>query len=175
MGGDIAVHSDVGVGSTFTVVLPFGNTGKASTASAQAAPENAPAARQRKHVLLVEDFEPNILVAGEMLENLGYDYDIAKNGFEALKKFSNGHFDVILMDVQMAGMDGLEATRRIRHAEQEAGAPRTPVIAMTAHVRERDKDLCLQAGMDDFLSKPYDFKSLGDKVSKYVQAASANA
>ena len=75
----------------------------------------------------------------------------------------------------MAGMDGLGASRRIRHAEQKAGGSRTPVIAMTAHVRERDKDLCLQAGMDDFLSKPYDFKSLGDKVSKYVQAASANA
>lgn len=175
MGGEIAAHSDVGVGSTFTVVLPFRNTDKTSHSDAPVGSVAAASAPVRRHVLLVEDFEPNILVAGEMLESLGYDYDVAKNGFEALKKFSSARFDVILMDVQMAGMDGIEATRRIRKLETESGSMRTPVIAMTAHVREQDKDLCLDAGMDDFLSKPYDFKSLGDKVSQYVQSDSALA
>lgn len=175
MGGEIAAHSDIGVGSTFTVVLPFGNTDKTSHSDAPVGSVAAASAPVRRHVLLVEDFEPNILVAGEMLESLGYDYDVAKNGFEALKKFSSARFDVILMDVQMAGMDGIEATRRIRKLEAESGSVRTPVIAMTAHVREQDKDLCLDAGMDDFLSKPYDFKSLGDKVSQYVQSDSALA
>ena len=168
MHGSIEAQSDIGIGTTFIVTLPLGNTDKASSVEKAAADTGIIPLAVRKHVLLVEDFEPNILVAGEMLESLGYDYDVAKNGFEALKKFSSGQFDVILMDLQMAEMDGIEATRRIRKAEAERGVERTPVIAMTAHVREQDKDLCLEAGMDDFLSKPYDFKTLSQKVSQYV-------
>jgi CheY-like chemotaxis protein len=126
-------------------------------------------AKQRKNVLLVEDYEPNIIVAGSMLENLGCDYDVACNGFEALRKFAQGYYDVILMDVQMHGLDGLEATRKIRRLEADKGLERTPVIAMTAHAREQDKDKCIEAGMDDFLPKPFEPASLARKMARYMQ------
>jgi CheY-like chemotaxis protein len=103
-----------------------------------------------------------------MLEQMGYDYDIARNGFEALRKFANGHYDVILMDVQMNDLDGLEATRRIRRMEIEKNLPRTAIIAMTAHVREQDKDKCIEVGMDDFIPKPFNPAELSQKIARYV-------
>jgi CheY-like chemotaxis protein len=85
-------------------------------------------------VLLVEDYYANILVATTLLEQYGYTVDIAKSGFEALDKFRENRYSAILMDVQMQEMDGLETTRRIREQEATLKLPRTPIIAMTAHV-----------------------------------------
>jgi CheY-like chemotaxis protein len=120
-------------------------------------------------VLLVEDYEPNVIVAGAILEQLGYDYDVANNGFEALRKFAHGNYDAILMDIQMHELDGLEATRRIRKIESDKGLPRTPIVAMTAHVREQDKDKCLEAGMDDFIPKPFEPSLLEQKLGRYIR------
>jgi len=168
MGGTIRVESQPGIGTTFIVTLPLKNTDTLSpieSFSARAAP-SMPV--QNKNVLLVEDYEPNIMVASTMLEQLGYNYDIAANGFEALRKFVHGHYDVILMDVQMHELDGLEATRRIRKIEKEKGLSHTPIVAMTAHVREQDKDKCFEAGMDDFIPKPFDPRVLSQKITKYI-------
>jgi CheY-like chemotaxis protein len=118
--------------------------------------------------LLVEDYEPNILVTGTILEQLGYNYEVARNGYEAIRKFMRGRYDVILMDVQMHELDGLDATRRMRRLESEKGSHRTPIIAMTAHVREQDKDKCLAAGMDDFIPKPFDPQMLAQKIGRYI-------
>ncbi|NBO17699.1 MAG: PAS domain S-box protein [Proteobacteria bacterium] len=167
MGGSISVSSELGMGSTFEVRLTLKNSARQSSiqsfsASAASAPEP-----QHKHVLLVEDYGPNVLVASTMLETLGYAFDVASNGLEAIRKFMQSTYDVVLMDVQMHELDGLQATRKIRKLEAEKGLPHTPIIAMTAHVREQEKNQCLEAGMDDFLLKPFEIADLSQKINKY--------
>ena len=105
-------------------------------------------------VLLAEDNEINILLARTILEQVGFTVTVATNGREAVEAFKAGPFDIVLMDMQMPEMDGLEATRRIRGLE--AGDARTPIIAMTANAMQRDREKCFEAGMDDFVSKPFD-------------------
>ena len=169
MGGTINVDSQIGVGTTFIVKLPFKNSKKSSSIESFSVGAAPVAPLNNKNVLLVEDYEPNILVAGAILEHLGYNFEVARNGLEALRSFVHGHYDVILMDVQMHEMDGLDATRRIRRMESEKGLCHTPIVAMTAHVREQDKDKCLDAGMDDFLPKPFDPQILAQKIGRYIQ------
>ncbi len=147
MGGNINVNSQQGVGTSFIVTLPVQNTGKTSPVIRFIGNIAKNIEFSRKNILLVEDYEPNILVAGAILEKLGYNYDVAHNGFEALRKFAYGHYQVILMDLQMHELDGLEATRRIRRIEVDKALHRIPIIALTAHVREQDKDRCIEAGI----------------------------
>lgn len=122
-------------------------------------------------VLLVEDYYPNILVAGTLLEQYGYAYEIASNGYEAIDKFRNQHYDAILMDVQMSEMDGLEATRRIRAEEEARQLPRTPIIALTAHVMDHDRGRCMEAGMDAFLPKPFKPQVLESTLAAHIQSS----
>lgn len=106
------------------------------------------------HILLAEDYEPNILVASTYLEHFGYTYDIARNGAEAIQNARTTTYSVILMDVQMPDMNGYEATRQIRENEGLSGQKRVPIIGVTAYALLGDRERCLQAGMDDYLSKP---------------------
>jgi two-component system, sensor histidine kinase and response regulator len=105
------------------------------------------------HILLAEDNIVNQKVVCRLLEKQGHHVEIAANGREALESLIRGHFDVVLMDVQMPEMDGLEATAAIRKREQRSGG-HVPIIALTAHALKADHDRCLAAGMDGYLSKP---------------------
>ncbi|MDB5490688.1 MAG: sensor hybrid histidine kinase [Micavibrio sp.] len=168
MGGTIGVTSEYGVGSTFTVTLPLKFTEASSTVqsfSVNIAPELP---KHDRNVLIVEDYEPNVLVVASMLEGLGYSYETAQNGFEALRKFGQNQYDVILMDLQMHELDGLEATRMIRKIEMEKNITKTPIVAMTAHVRDQDKNKCFEAGMDDFIPKPFDPALLAQKLARFI-------
>ena len=108
----------------------------------------------------------NRKVAVRFLENLGHNVSVAKNGLETLEIFEREQFDLILMDVQMPKMDGLQATRIIREKEQENGL-HTPIVALTASAMIEDKDKCLDAGMDDYLSKPFRQRELYRVITKY--------
>jgi signal transduction histidine kinase/CheY-like chemotaxis protein/HPt (histidine-containing phosphotransfer) domain-containing protein len=111
--------------------------------------------RLRGLVLLVEDNLVNQEVAREMLESMGCTVHVAEDGEQALRVLSHTRYDAVLMDCQMPRMDGFEATRQLRAREREAGAPRTPVIALTANAMQGDRSTCLAAGMDDYVAKPF--------------------
>jgi signal transduction histidine kinase len=156
MGGDVVVESDPGAGSSFTITLDL-PPAPAPEKPAEPAPDaRAPVATDgaKPAVLVVEDYEPNIMVLNLMLEELGYEAVAATSGREALDLIeSSPPFHAILMDVQMHGMDGLDTTRHIRASEQP-GAPRHTIIGVTAHALAGDRERCLAAGMDDYISKP---------------------
>jgi len=156
MGGDVVVESDPGAGSSFTITLDLPYA-PAPEKPAEPAPDaRAPIAADgaKPAVLIVEDYEPNIMVLNLMLEELGYEAVAATSGREALDLIeSSPPFHAILMDVQMHGMDGLDTTRHIREGEQ-AGIPRHTIIGVTAHALAGDRERCLAAGMDDYISKP---------------------
>lgn len=118
-------------------------------------------------ILLVEDNLVNQRVAQGILKKLGLRADVARDGEHALCVLAEKAYDLIFMDVQMPGLDGLETTRRIRLTEQASQA-RTPIIAMTAHALDRDRECCLAAGMDDFLSKPLDPRKLADTLRAWL-------
>jgi CheY-like chemotaxis protein/HPt (histidine-containing phosphotransfer) domain-containing protein len=118
-------------------------------------------------VLLVEDHPINQKVGKAMLEQLGCSVEVAGNGRLALEEHSRGAHDLILMDCQMPEMDGYEATRTIRKAENGAGK-HIPIVALTAHALQGDREKSLEAGMDDHLSKPFTFNELSDALARYL-------
>jgi PAS domain S-box-containing protein len=150
MEGSVTATSTPGLGSIFTVRLPLQRGGHNVAGTDKAARQRA-----KSGVLIVDDYEPNVLVVSSLLDEMGVSYDVAHSGTEALRKVVGTAFDVILMDVQMPGMDGYECTRRIREMEAEQGLDRVPIVAMTAHVRAVDRSACFEAGMTDFIAKPF--------------------
>lgn len=139
-------------------------------------PANAPAvtedAPSRGHILLAEDSPANQLVAKAMLTRAGYRVDVAENGLQAVAACAREQYDLILMDLRMPQMNGLEATAIIR-AQQ--GEVHLPILAMTANVSQQDIDRCLAAGMDDFIAKPIDTRHLLAALQRHLNAEAAPA
>jgi len=121
----------------------------------------------RARVLVAEDNVVNQRVAVRLLETLGCSVDIAASGLEAIKMLEAGAYDLVLMDCQMPEMDGYEATREIRRREARAGG-RTKIVAMTAHALAGDREKCVEAGMDDFVTKPVRRDTLADVIDRHV-------
>ena len=119
-------------------------------------------------LLLAEDNEVNQRVAVAILERLGHQVTVAANGAEALEEWRTGAFDLVLMDVQMPEMDGFEATRRIRREEAARGAAHIPILAMTAHAMSGDRERCIDAGMDDYITKPVSRRALVEALGQYA-------
>jgi len=121
----------------------------------------------KKHVrriLIVEDMETNRLTAKALIGRQGYKTDEAKDGLEALEKYQKNHYDLILMDCRMPGMDGFEATQRIREHEKIHQMKHVPIIAMTGNAFDSDRQKCFEAGMDDFIPKPVEPDLLARKI-----------
>ena len=129
-----------------------------------------PTSRQSARVLVVEDNAANLKVAVRMVERLGYRADVAGNGSEAVSALDQVRYDAVLMDCQMPEMDGYDATRRIRM--NEAGGRHVPIIAMTAAAMPRDRDRCLAAGMDDYISKPVRLHIVAAVLERWLAIAS---
>lgn len=119
----------------------------------------------QQHILLAEDNPVNQKIAQRMLKRLGYPVDVAANGIEALQALEHKSYSLILMDIQMPEMDGLEATRIIRKRLPENEQPR--IIAVTAHALDYSREMCLDAGMDDYIAKPIHKDELAEVLSRY--------
>ena len=200
MGGTIEVVSQPGSGATFRFTARFarqaagaaqatmgaGVTGSVATRSpgepvlagsaTGSMAASAPTAIKQtgRSALVVEDIPVNLLVAKGILETLGWKVDSAVDGLEALEAHAGKRFDIIFMDCQMPKMDGFEATAEIRKREA-AGVPRTPIVALTATAGESFRQRCLDAGMDEFISKPFTRKQLAKVLSNVLPAASPAA
>ena len=154
---------------TILAAVVVDGAGAPRAPTAALAPAEAPPSLARRRVLLVEDNELNQLIAGELLRDVaGMELTLAANGQEALEHLRAAPFDAVLMDVQMPVMDGYQATARIRQQREFAGLP---VIAMTAHAMARDREKCLVAGMNDYVTKPVDPAELFAVLAKWLPDA----
>ena len=172
MGGDIDMRSTVGVGTCalFTALLPT-----AAPPDASAAPKMPTSAARSAdgscRVLIAEDDDVNAVIATAYLEHMGVTPERARDGRQAVRDAlrDTDRPDLVLMDCRMPTMDGMAATREIRTQERSLGLPRVPVIALTATTSDINRQLCLNAGMDDFMSKPYTREDLQRVLQRWAQ------
>jgi len=179
MGGELTLHSEEGKGSIFSLIVPVGRNVAEEPAlnmhdiGDSSSDDDGSRTDQEKfsgRVLVAEDVMTNQMLAKLLLEQMGLGITIADDGQLAVEQALAHEFDLILMDIQMPNMNGYEATRALR----KKGIT-TPIIALTAHAMKGDREKCLEAGCDDYLSKPIDRDKLENILSKYISAESVSA
>ena len=176
MGGTVTLESEPGLGSEFRFTVRFGlaNEQVAVRKSRENVPSDAlpqTAVSRPLSVLVAEDIGLNQVIITKFLEKLGHHVMVVTNGREAVDAWCSGSFDLVLMDIQMPEMDGIEATLAIRAHEQVHGG-HIPIIAMTAHVMGEDVVRCVEAGMDDHLDKPLKRADLERALERLEPASS---
>jgi len=166
MGGNVVCQSTVGHGATFVFSAPLPASAPPCATPAPASSSSAPTLYGR--VLIVDDNPVNAIVACAVLECMGLQLDVADDGAQALAMMAATDYDLVLMDCQLPIMDGWEATRQWRLSEDPAR--RLPIVALTANATPGDRELCLEAGMDDYIAKPYDMEELLILVKQHLRA-----
>ncbi|MGE0634047.1 MAG: response regulator [Pseudobdellovibrionaceae bacterium] len=175
LGGDLVLtRSSPGLGSTFQITIEA----KSVEEGKHLATEDAPLDHNKSHsekvsqdqtgqshkkILVVDDAPDNRVLVRWYLDKLGYDVDVAGSGLESVERTMNKEYDLILMDIQMPGMDGFEALRQLRLHECKK-----PIIAVTAHAMKGDRERCLRSGFDDYLIKPIDRESLRESITRHL-------
>ncbi|MCP3899251.1 MAG: response regulator, partial [Desulfobacteraceae bacterium] len=125
--------------------------------------------KTKKKLLIVEDNATNRMLAKLILKKIGYSTDFAINGLESIEKLKTKKFDLVFMDLQMPVMGGLEATKEIRDKKTDVLNHKIPIIAMTANAMKGDREICLEAGMDDYIAKPINAEAVADMVKKWLK------
>ena len=173
MSGEIGVVSQVNRGACFWFEIPVtvtANNNLNSEPELSCVRSIETTNSKAMKVLIVEDNPVNQLVTKKLLERIGYSTKIATNGQEAIKFIKEESFNIILMDCDMPVMDGFSATRYIREWEQKSAYDKTPIIALTAHVLDSEKQQCFDVGMDDYITKPILADDLYQVVSCWVES-----
>jgi signal transduction histidine kinase/CheY-like chemotaxis protein len=164
--GNIRVESEPGRGSRFIITIPFqiktNNKVKAKKVMNDTEENNKSGSKMVK-ILLAEDNEANQFLIKALTKTQDWDITVVDDGEKAVEQYKKDNYDLILMDVQMPVMNGYEATKIIREMENEKGI-RTPIIALTAFAMESDRDLCIEAGMDDYIAKPFKRQQFLDAI-----------
>lgn len=165
LGGELTVESQEGVGSEFFFSAPLELR---QVPDKKEEPKAEDVQKLSGHTLVVEDNEANQMFVGIILRNAGLTYDTANNGLEAIEKFKTEKYKLIFMDENMPKLNGIGATKEILRIEQELGLKHTPIIALTANALVGDRQLFLDAGMDDYLAKPLEPVQLLQKIRKLI-------
>jgi CheY-like chemotaxis protein/anti-sigma regulatory factor (Ser/Thr protein kinase) len=169
MGGEMDVDSTPGKGSRFWVSTPLPRSAQRPAAAVAAGAASSPDQFEGCRVLLVEDDESNAEIATVLINRLGPDVTHVANGSLAVAALRKARYDLVFMDCQMPVMDGLEATRQIRAAEKaSASATYTPIVALTAHAFDGYREQCLNAGMDDYITKPAGAEAFGQALNRWL-------
>jgi CheY-like chemotaxis protein len=175
MGGTVGVISAPGAGSTFWTTLPLTPVTPPETASTPPPAETSARHNWEGRILVVEDNPVNQKILARLLERRGLTVDTVANGRDAVGMVLNTQYSMVFMDCQMPEMDGYQATGEIRSQEGQRALRRTPIVAMTANAMAGDRELCLRAGMDDYLSKPLTVPELEAVLSHWCLAAETAA
>ncbi|MCW9027180.1 MAG: ATP-binding protein, partial [Thiovulaceae bacterium] len=169
MGGILNVKSEVSKGSEFYFDIPIHLCRENISVSNKSEQEPiSDIMSSSAHILIVEDNKTNQLLLKMILDELNFTYDVANDGLESLEFFKNNSYDLILMDENMPNMNGIEATKNIRQIESSKSLNKTPIIAVTANALSEDRERFLEAGMDEYISKPYTEDDIFNVLRKFI-------